>query len=182
MGCGTGDFSRCLATRSTQVLGLDLSPEMIRVARQRSVQFPNIDYKVADVLTWDFPESRFDCIVSIATLHHLPMEATLVAMQKALKPGGTLLILDLYQAESLPDILTSLVAIPVNFALRIANGKQSKEPQELKQAWAEHGKHEVYPTLSEVRQMCANMLHGARVKRHLLWRYSIVWKKSGSSL
>src|SRR5436853_7910282 len=36
IGCGTGIFSRRLARRSTRVLALDLSPQMIRIARGRS--------------------------------------------------------------------------------------------------------------------------------------------------
>ncbi|MDQ3474268.1 MAG: class I SAM-dependent methyltransferase [Acidobacteriota bacterium] len=32
IGCGTGSFARRLAERSQQVLALDLSPEMIRIA------------------------------------------------------------------------------------------------------------------------------------------------------
>jgi hypothetical protein len=44
-------------------------------------------------------------------------------------------------------------------------------------AWAEHGRTDQYRTLSQVRQSCAMILPKAQIKRHLLWRYSIVWKK-----
>src|SRR5215207_8117861 len=36
VGCGAGAFSRLLARRSRHVLGVDLSPEMVRMARERS--------------------------------------------------------------------------------------------------------------------------------------------------
>jgi predicted TPR repeat methyltransferase len=36
LGCGTGAFARLLAQRAERVLGLDLSPRMIQVARERS--------------------------------------------------------------------------------------------------------------------------------------------------
>jgi ubiquinone/menaquinone biosynthesis C-methylase UbiE len=49
VGCGTGGFARRLAERSEHVLALDLSPEMIRIARERSSQFSNIDFALADV-------------------------------------------------------------------------------------------------------------------------------------
>lgn len=178
IGCGTGAFSRRMAARAKRVLGLDLSPEMIRVARERSEEFPNIDYQIADALAWDFQANRFDSIASIATLHHLPIEAMLVKMRGALKPGGTLLVLDLYQSEGPADALTSMVAMPVNLALRLINGRQLREPREIREAWAEHGKHDTYLTLTEARRICATVLPGARVRRHLLWRYSIIWKKS----
>src|SRR6478672_10058923 len=38
IGCGAGAFARALAARSNHVLGIDLSPEMIRLARERSAQ------------------------------------------------------------------------------------------------------------------------------------------------
>jgi ubiquinone/menaquinone biosynthesis C-methylase UbiE len=52
------------------VLALDLSPEMIRIARERSTQFPNIEFQLADVRELSLPDEHFDCIASIATLHH----------------------------------------------------------------------------------------------------------------
>ncbi len=48
IGCGTGAFARLLAKRSNRVLALDLSPHMVQIARDRSAQFPNIDFEVAD--------------------------------------------------------------------------------------------------------------------------------------
>src|SRR5260370_42043107 len=73
LGCGTGTFARLLAERAEHVLALDLSPQMIRLAQERSGHLSNIDFQVADVLMWEFPPEQFDCIVSIATLHHLPV-------------------------------------------------------------------------------------------------------------
>src|SRR5882724_2809879 len=72
VGCGTGAFSRRLAQRAQRVTAIDLSSEMIRVARSRSTQLSNIDFEVADMMSCDFPAGDFDCIATIATLHHLP--------------------------------------------------------------------------------------------------------------
>jgi len=90
IGCGTGAFSRLLAARADHVLGLDLSPNMIQVARQRSSHLSNVDFRIADVANWTFPLESFDCVAAIATLHHLPMEGLLSRMGSALRPGGTL--------------------------------------------------------------------------------------------
>ena len=72
IGCGTGAFARLLAGRSQHVLGIDLSPEMLRMARERSTNYANMDYQQRDFMAWDVPAESFDCIASIATLHHLP--------------------------------------------------------------------------------------------------------------
>jgi len=71
IGCGTGTFSRLLAARSKRVLAIDLSPNMIDVAKACSEKFSNIEFRVADVMKTDLPADRFDNIVSIATLHQI---------------------------------------------------------------------------------------------------------------
>ena len=177
IGCGTGAFSRLLASRSDRVLALDLSPQMIRIAKDHSKQYPNIDFQVADAMAWEFPIEQFDCVASIATLHHLPFEETLLKMKGALKINGTLIILDLLQAEGLPDVLTSALAMPAHIILRLVKTGRLREPHQVREAWTEHGRHDSYPTLSQIRQVCAAVLPGARVRKHLLWRYSIIWKK-----
>ena len=176
IGCGTGAFSRLLASRSDRVLALDLSPQMIRVAKERSEQYSNIDFQVADAMVWEFPIEQFDCVASIATLHHLPTEKMLCKMKETLKINGTLIILDLFQAEGLSDVLTSALAMPAHIILRLVKTGRLREPRQVREAWAEHGRHDSYPTLSQIRQVCAAVLPGARVRKHLLWRYSITWK------
>jgi ubiquinone/menaquinone biosynthesis C-methylase UbiE len=47
---------------------------MIHIARERSSHYANIDFQRADAFAWEFPSESFDCIISIATLHHLPLE------------------------------------------------------------------------------------------------------------
>jgi 2-polyprenyl-3-methyl-5-hydroxy-6-metoxy-1,4-benzoquinol methylase len=74
IGCGKGAFFRLLANRSDRVTAVDLSPEMIRPARQRSAQLTNIDFQTADILEWPWPLEKFDGIASIAALHHPPLE------------------------------------------------------------------------------------------------------------
>ena len=178
IGCGAGAFSRLLAKRSERVLGLDLSPNMIRVARERSAQFPNVEFEVADVLTRELPAERFDCVVTIATLHHMPIKEVLPKVKRALKPGGVLLVLDLFQAEGLSDAVLGALAVPVSVGLRLYRSGRLLPPREVRRAWEEHGRHDTYLTLAQVREVCAEMLPGALVTRHLLWRYSVVWKKA----
>src|SRR6185436_15660960 len=137
IGCGTGAFSRLLAKSSDRVHALDLSPNMIRVARERSAQFPNIDFEVADVLARELPAETFDCIATIATLHHLPLASVLPKMKRALKAGGVLLILDLFQAEGLFDAFKSALAVPLSVGLRLVRHGRLRPPREVRRAWDE---------------------------------------------
>ncbi len=177
IGCGTGAFARCLAERSQHVLAFDLSPEMIRIAREHSTLFPNIEFQLADVRDVPFPSASFDCIASIATLHHLPFPEMLMKMKTALKPGGVLLILDLFEPAGLTDSLLNLLALPLSATLRLIHYGRLLPPREARSAWAAHEHHDFYPTMSDVRAVCERLLPGARIKQHLLWRYSIVWQK-----
>ena len=178
IGCGKGEFSRRLAERSTRVLALDLSPEMIRIARANSADTPNIEFQVADVMTYDLPAADFDCIASIATLHHLPLPQILEKLKTALKPGGVLLILDLFEPRGLVDALTNPAALSLSVALRLIHHGRIRSSREARDAWAAHEQHDLYPTMTQVRELCAEILPGAQIKKHLLWRYSLIWQKS----
>ncbi len=202
IGCGTGTFSRrlgahfsgeghrnritgtaaVLPTPHTHILALDFSPEMIRIARERSTQFPNIEFELADVCERDFPDESFDCIATVATLHHLPYEETLVKMKAALRPGGVLLVLDLFEPSGLMDSLSNLVAIPASVGLRLIHQRRLLPRKQERDAWKAHEHHDLYPTVREVRDVCARVLPGAKIKQHLLWRYSIVWEKRPGAL
>ena len=177
IGCGAGAFSRLLAERSRHVLGLDLAPEMVRIAQERSKNCSNVAYQAADVLQWDFPREKYDCIASIATFHHLPLEGMLQKAKGALGPGGVLLILDLFQSEWPRDLLMDCAAVPASAILRLVKTGRLREPEAVRAAWAAHGVHDVYLPLSVIRQVCERVIPGADVRRHLLWRYSVVWKK-----
>ena len=158
IGCGTGGFARALAERSDHVLAFDLSPEMIRLARERSAQFPNLEFELVDICERQLPDENFDCIATIATLHHLPYAETLLKMKTALKPGGVLLILDLFEPAGLSDSFLNFVALPVSVGLRFKHYGRLRQRREERAAWAAHEHHDLYPTMRQVHELCASLL------------------------
>ena len=184
VGCGTGEFSRRLAERAQHVTAIDLSTEMIRVARSRAEKISNIDFEVANLMSRDFPAAQFDCIATIATLHHVPMQQALVKLKDALKPGGILIVLDLlelkrnvFTIEGLRDALLNALAIGASCGLRLIHNGRLRPPPEVRAAWEEHGKTDSYLTMSEARDLYESLFPGAIIRRHLLWRYSVLWQK-----
>jgi ubiquinone/menaquinone biosynthesis C-methylase UbiE len=177
IGCGTGAFARLLAARCKHVIALDLSSEMIRVARSRSMQFENLEFELADAMKWNFPQSHFDFICSIATLHHVQQRELFVKMKDALKPRGVLVVLDLVESSSLVERMFDVVGLGVSVGLRFIHNGRLKPPLEVRKAWEQHGKHDSYSTVSEMRSLADTILPGSRVTRHLLWRYSLVYQK-----
>jgi len=177
VGCGTGAFARALAEHFGRVLAIDLSPEMIRLARARSRGIPNVEYRQADLRGASLPAASFDCIATLATLHHLPLHEALETLAAALRPGGVLLVLDLFRADTLGDWALSGAAVPANLLLNLRKHGRLRPPAALRRAWAEHARGDVYSTLAEVRSLAARLLPGAVIRRHLFWRYSLVWRK-----
>ncbi|MEH1845846.1 MAG: class I SAM-dependent methyltransferase [Nostoc sp.] len=180
IGCGTGLFSRLLAKRADRVIAIDLSPKMIEVAKQKSRQHPKIDYQVADILQWEFPVKQFNAIVSIATVHHLPLENLLHNLQTALKPGGKLVILDLLEHESIQDKMSDFLAVPLNWIFQTFKNRHIKQSPEAVAAMKEHLRTDKYVTLSQAQRIYTKSLKGAKVRKHIFWRYSAVWQKSSA--
>lgn len=177
IGCGTGSFTRRLATSARKVTGLDLSPQMIHLAREQSADYPNIEYLIGDLLQLAMPEESFGFVISIATLHHLPAERALLKIKSLLAPGSLLIIHDLIADNGLLEMCRSALAAPLNLALRFLKTGRPWPRREVRAAWAAHGQHDVYLTLAEVKKLCEQFLPGAQIRHHLLWRYTIIWRR-----
>jgi len=76
VGCGDGEFELLLAARADSVLGVDVSPEAIAMARsaQARAGVDNVEFRCLSVIDLALSE-RFDTIVCVAFLHHLPAAA-----------------------------------------------------------------------------------------------------------
>lgn len=76
VGCGDGAFELMLAERADSVLGVDISPEAIEMARagQARAGVRNVEFRCLSVVDLDVNE-RFDTVVCVAFLHHLPAAA-----------------------------------------------------------------------------------------------------------
>jgi len=80
LACGDGHYTRELARRGASVVGVDISPEMIRLARENEITSPlNIDYHCADAAS--LPAlGQFDLVTAAYLLHYAPDRQTLARM------------------------------------------------------------------------------------------------------
>jgi SAM-dependent methyltransferase len=177
IGCGTGGFSQRLAQRAENVLAVDLSSQMVRVGRANCTHYQNIEFVDSDILDYALPGNHFDCIATLTTLHHLPLAAVLKKIKEALKPGGVFLGLDLYRRSSAYDLAFDGMAYPISLVLRVIKTGRLRASLEMRRAYLDHDKTDRFLTLQEVGNICADVIPGALVRRHLFWRYSIVWTK-----
>jgi 2-polyprenyl-3-methyl-5-hydroxy-6-metoxy-1,4-benzoquinol methylase len=93
LGCGSGWMIRFAARHGVAAEGYDISPRMIEIAReQATVEGLDVRFEVADMEELDLG-SRFDTCLLYDALHHSP-RADLVfrTAQRALRPGGRLLL------------------------------------------------------------------------------------------
>jgi SAM-dependent methyltransferase len=90
VGCGTGRLEPFLAARGLSPRGLDLSPDMIRVARRDN---PGFDYQVADLRELPFGDASLAGVVCWYSLMYLaPADrpGAFAELARVVRPGGHL--------------------------------------------------------------------------------------------
>src|SRR3989344_8662482 len=65
VGCGTGDFIKAIAGQVKKIVGLDVSPKLIKIARQNLSGIKNISLIQGDVWSLKLPKHHFDFIISM---------------------------------------------------------------------------------------------------------------------
>lgn len=93
---GTGEQARAFAAKCREVIGIDLSEAMLRVARARK-PLPNLSYLRADATDLPFDDASFDVTTISFALHEMPAsvrEAVLEQMVRVTKPMGTVVVVD----------------------------------------------------------------------------------------
>lgn len=178
VGCGTGEFSRLIAERFSKVQAVDLSPRMIEEAQARN-SHSRIEYQLCDVEKMQLKEGSYDAIVSIAALHHMDLDVVLPKFKSALRENGVLVVLDLYKQRKPVEFALSVIAAPLNLIARLLTGQLVKS-NERKRLWKEHDviDKRVMGTIETITKSAGRYIPGSRIKRHLFWRYSLVYTKS----
>ncbi len=103
IGAGTGR-NLPFYPAGVRITGIDLSPAMIEVARQRAAELNiDADLRVGDAHALAFPESSFDSVVCTLSLCTIPDWRRAVAeAARVLRPGGRLLLLEHVRSPWLP--------------------------------------------------------------------------------
>ncbi|AHJ26514.1 class I SAM-dependent methyltransferase [Nodularia spumigena CS-584] len=109
MGCGTGRLLDRLATEFPDVrgTGLDLSSNMLRIARQSDRHHPRLIYIEGKAESLPFGEGQFDAVFStISFLHYLEPQQVLSEVARVLSPGGRFYLVDITtKKDTAPQVL-----------------------------------------------------------------------------
>jgi ubiquinone/menaquinone biosynthesis C-methylase UbiE len=106
VGCGPGDLSIRISRHCHEVQGVDVTPEMIRIAEEKAAFDPaNVNFQQADACDLPFENYTFDTVMSVNALQAMVRpEMALMEMSRVLKPGGELLLITYcYGDSSLSD-------------------------------------------------------------------------------
>lgn len=97
LGCGTGKNTEWLATKAGEVFSVDLSEEMLALARKK-VKEGHVKFQQVNLLgDWDFVEKAYDLAVFSLVLEHLEdLSAVFRQLARAVKKGGYVYIGELH--------------------------------------------------------------------------------------
>ena len=95
-----------------EVVGIDLSPDMLAIARQRALEAgQDVDLREGDAHDLDFEDETFDSVVCTFSLCNIPdTDRALAEMQRVLRPGGRLILVDHIRSSVKPVFWVQKVA------------------------------------------------------------------------
>jgi len=103
-GCGSGENLVALVRRGAQVVGIDISPELIDLAKQRVQQAQAVaDLRVASAYKTGLPDHSVDVIFCIALVHHLEIPRVQQEMARILREGGFIVLKEPIRLSKLYD-------------------------------------------------------------------------------
>ena len=85
-----------LAPSQSQLIGVDLSKEMLQIARERTQRYTNISLRQGSLSVLPLEDNEADCLFCMLVLHHIAdINQALTEMHRCLRKGGRLIILDM---------------------------------------------------------------------------------------
>ncbi|RLF84357.1 ubiquinone biosynthesis protein UbiE [Thermococci archaeon] len=128
LGCGTGNYTLELYKRGFQVVGVDISRRMLKIAQKK---LPNVKFIKANAYSLPFEDNTFDLVLSVTMLEfiHEP-EKVLSEVYRVLKPGGEAVI-GTMNGKSMWFIFKRMKSLFVETAYRYARFYTPKELENL---------------------------------------------------
>ncbi|MEV5158469.1 class I SAM-dependent methyltransferase [Streptomyces sp. NPDC053728] len=173
VGSGSGDLARLLAGRATSVEGIDNDPDVVARARDLTAPALPVVFTVQDAAV-GLPSGPYDVITCVAALHHLPFPGTLARFRGSLTPGGTLVVVGVARAETFVDHALGALAIPMNVVMALVRnrGRRVARPASMTART-----RPAVMSFAEIARDARDVLPGARLRRRLFWRWTLVWQQ-----
>ncbi|MCG2810734.1 MAG: methyltransferase domain-containing protein [Candidatus Aminicenantes bacterium] len=120
IGCGIGFFTKEIIKKPVQLTAIDISPELIEVAR-KNILDSNVEFIIENAYQMAFEDQTFDAVIGSSVLHHLDVDTALKEIYRVLTPEG-------YIAFTEPNMMNPQIALQKNIpALKKALGDSPDE-------------------------------------------------------
>jgi len=106
LGCGTGYFTQEIAKTGANIVAIDISSELLKIA-ENNVQDKNVSFKEENAYNMTFEDNRFDYILGSSVLHHLDIKKAISEIYRVLKDGGVI-------AFTEPNMMNPQIALQKN--------------------------------------------------------------------
>ena len=96
-GCGAGENSVLLASRGARVIGIDISPDLLELARRRLALHGlggSAEFRVASAHELPLDDHSVDIVFGMAILHHLELDTSAKEVHRVLRNGGRAIFLE----------------------------------------------------------------------------------------
>lgn len=116
LGCGTGENLIPLVRRGARVVAIDISPELVELARRRlqsyGIASDAVTLQAGSAYETGLPDESVDTVLSIALLHHLDLEQARQEILRILKPGGRFILKEPIRFSGVMNLLRRLLPAP----------------------------------------------------------------------
>jgi len=179
IGCGSGLLVDKLANYYDEVVGIDISDQMLEIAKYKR-QKSNTVYLNMDAEHLNF-KGKFDMIVSRTTFHHLNNIPSVIKQMKGLlNDGGKIVILDnvsevetpaayVYILGAILEFLPHCFKFGVKNAIRIFKHNTSRP-------WLEHLATDRYLSEQKYYDLYKKLLPNCEFQK-MGWAMGIIWEK-----
>lgn len=116
LGCGPGHVARYLSEQGVSTIGIDLSPEMIRLATEQN---PGLDFRTGDMLSLPFDDASLAGAIAFYSIVHFDLgevERAALEIRRVLKPQALALIA--FHAGDQVVHVDDLFGVPVSLDFR----------------------------------------------------------------
>lgn len=138
VGCGVGRFSRALASRFENVIGVDVSGEMVKQAISHNSNFENITFRESDGNSIPIDSGTVDFVWCYEVLQHMPerdvISNTLIDVARVMKIDGFAL-LHFRAAQEYPTLFRNIADLLPEGFVRFAKKALGKDPLTADRAW-----------------------------------------------
>ncbi len=98
IGCGPGLTTAALAQAvgaQGRVLGIDIAPAMLTIAKQRCAPLPQVEFGMADVTRLPHPDASFDIALASQVYEYVEqVDHALAELARVIRPGGRAVLVD----------------------------------------------------------------------------------------